>query len=359
MTLRVLTRPKELVEIDEAWRELASTTPTRPFTHPFWCLPWYRNLGKGRPFVVVLEEGGKLVALAPFFERRLAGIGLVRFLGHGLGAVSAPVIAPGYQDAAAGLWEAALSGRRFAELLEYDSTGPGLAALQALDGRRRAVSSRDVCPVIQLEGSLESWWEASNKELRRVLRRAERAVDASGGAHEVELVRQPDRLEAVLADLVAVHDAAEAANPRQHLLRGRWAPFTRELLRAAADAGHLRLFICRVDGRAVSFTVMLTGAGTMGMWLNRFDPEFARFSPGHLTLRAAVEQGFAEGLHEVDLLIGTPRYKWLWTRASYETMTVHAASSPTVFRTGRALLAAADLRRRRRHHHRSQDRSKP
>jgi CelD/BcsL family acetyltransferase involved in cellulose biosynthesis len=348
MTIRTLTSAEQLLGAREAWYELAAQRRSRAFTHPFWCIPWYLRLCKGRPFVITVTEGGALVALAPFFERPFPGLGLVRFLGHGLGAVSAPLVAIGREEVLCEIWSAALSGRRFLDLMEYDSTGSGVQALLSLDGRQHSVVKRDVCPVIRLGRSFESWLDGSDKELRRILRRAERALGASGAEYRVEVVTELDRLRSVLPEIVAVHDAAEAANPRQHLLADPWAAFTRDMFRAAADVGRLRLFVGRVDGRAVSFMVMLLGAGTMAMWLNRFDPAFAWISPGHLTLRAVVEHAIAEGLDEVDLLLGAPRYKRLWCKESYDTLTVHAASSSAAFRMGRMMLGADSLRRKAR-----------
>ena len=341
-----ITDADELHALTAEWTALADRAGARAFGYPFWCLPWLRRLGRGRPLVLTARVGDELVGLAPFHRRGLAGAGIVRFLGHGLGAVSRLLLAPGHEGAADALWRTALAASRFAELLEYDGNAPALDGLGA-SGRRCEVRPRDVCPVIRTTGALEDWWAASDSELRRVLRRAERALDADGVSFETELVVDPDRVGAVLPELIAIHDAAEARNPRQHFLAGRWAPFTRDLLTTAAADGRLRLFVGRTAGRPVSFALLLLGGGSMAMWLNRFDPAFDRFSPGHLTLRAVVEAAFAEGVPEVDLLLGDARYKRLWAQGEYRTLTVHAATSVLVLKTGRAVLATAAVRRRR------------
>src|SRR5437763_580018 len=102
-----------LHDLTAEWTALADRAGARAFGYPFWCLPWFRRLGRGRPLVVTGRVDDELVALAPFHQRGLGG-GVVRFLGHGLGAVSRVLLAPGHEAAAEALWREALPSWRFA-----------------------------------------------------------------------------------------------------------------------------------------------------------------------------------------------------------------------------------------------------
>ena len=347
MTVRVLTSLDEAEKVAGAWANLADTTTARAFTHPSWCLPWWRELGRGQLLVVTVERGGDLVALAPLHVRRYPGLQVARFLGHGLGAVSEVLVAPGHEDAEEELWAGVRDGgRRQLDLVEYRDGGGGLSGVDA-GGPIATVEPRDVCSVVPLAGTPEAWWSTAHKELRRIFRRAERQLAEAGVEHRTEIVTEPERVREVLPELIAVHDAAEAANPRQHLLAPPWVAFTTSLLHHAATAGRLRLLVGRADGQASSFMLLLAGGGAHAMWLNRFDPAFARFSPGHLTLRAALEDGFETGAHELDLLIGPNRYKNLWATETYRTFTVRAASSSARRRAGDAVRRLLNMARQR------------
>lgn len=314
------------------WEALAAGSGAAPCAHPAWCLPWWEHLGRGRLHVATVRAGGPgspLLAVGPFHLRRRGRLQAVRFLGHGLGALSAPVVDPDHPEAAEVLW-ADLTRRssHHLQLVTYDARDRSLDALRRVAGPGLRVGWEDVCPTIDLAGGYDGEM-ARRPELRRVLRRAARALERRGAAHEVEVVTAAGHAESVLGDLAAVHDAAEAGRPRQHLLAGRLGAFTRSLVAEAARAGVLRLSIGRVDGRAVSFALCLRGPGGPALWLNRFDPAYSDIAPGHLLIEEMVTSAAAGGDRSVDLMIGDFRYKRLWATSSHDTLTVDG-SGPAV-----------------------------
>lgn len=324
IVVEVLRREEQLEAIEPEWAALAERVGSRAFTRPFWAIPWWHHLGRGRLLVATARESGRLVALAPLYVRRLAGLEEVRFLGHGLGAVSELVVEVGHEAAARQLWRTVLHGR-YAQLLEYDERGAGLIELRSVSGANVRVSPRDLCPVVRVKESFDSYWSGRDRELARILRRADRSL--AGREYRMELITEPHRLREALPQVVAVHDAADRRHEREHLLAGGWVAFTKALLARAAEVDALRLFIGRVDGRAISFAVTFRETAGLAMWLNRFDPEFKDLAPGHRLLGAMVRHVFDEGLDRLDLLIGDSRYKRLWADEHYETLTVDAASS--------------------------------
>ena len=338
--LRVLTSGDELASLRQGWDELNEAAGARPFTGWSWCSTWWRHLGRGRLNVVVCEESGVPVALAPLHERWRLGLRLTRFLGHGLGSVSEVVVAPGHEDAGMRIWKHLLSSpNRFLELLEYDAHHAGLVNI-ALASASTQVEVRDRCPVIALKGSWDEYLKSRSKSLRRALRVGEQRLADEGSEHRTEVVTTPERLEAVLPEVKSVYDLAERAAPRQHFLAGPLAGFTRQLLGLAAEEDRLRLFVSRVDGKPVSFDMAFAAGRRLSVWVGRFDPAFAQLSPGHLSQRAIMERAFEEGHDEVDLLLGDHAYKRRWSTGEYETLSVYAASTGLGLGAGRALLGA-------------------
>lgn len=327
------------------WAALAERAGAAPCARPAWCLPWWEHLGRGRLHVVTVRRGGPagpLVAVGPFHLRRRGRLDAVRFLGHGLGALSAPVVDPEHPGAADALWAEVLSDpARHLQLCTYDARDPSFDALSRAGGPGLRVRWEDVCPTIDVEGGLDDHL-ASRPELRRVLRRARRALDRRGSTYGVEAVTDADRAGRVIGELTAVHDAAEADRPRQHLLADRLGSFTRDLILEAAGAGTLHLSIGRVDGRAVAFALCLRGPGGPAMWLNRFDPSFSDVSPGHLLIEELVRSAHGAGDRLVDLMIGDFRYKRLWSTGSHDTLTVEGSGRAGTAAIRRVEITAVD-----------------
>lgn len=340
MKVSVLTSVEELADVGEQWQELADAAGGRATTQPFWCLPWWRHLGRGSPLVVTVYADGRLAALAPLHERRMAGLRVVRFFGHDLGAVSEVLVAPGLESSAEAVWALLLSGRRrYLELAQYRADSAAFAALREVSGSA-VIAPSDVCRTLSVPAGGEGYLADRPKNLRRSLRRADERMDEEGRRHSVEVVAEFARVAQVLPELVDVYDDAERDRPRQHLLAGAWAPFTIDLLETAAAADRLRLFVGRIDGCPVSFDLGLLSGGRLEIWLGRYAPAWARFSPGHLSMRAVINYAAEAGVREIDLGLGDDPYKRLWCPERYTTVRVTAASSPAAMSLGAGVLSA-------------------
>ena len=114
------------------WNDLGEELGASPFALPAFALAWWEHLGRGRLWIATVRDGsGRLVGLAPFHVRRLGGLDVVRWLGHGLGAVSELLVRPTKGDVAACIWSTLADRRRCAiHLIEYRHAGAGLAQLR-------------------------------------------------------------------------------------------------------------------------------------------------------------------------------------------------------------------------------------
>ncbi len=341
----VATSLDDLAALAPEWDELARSLGAPLFSRPFWCLPWARHLSSGRPHVVAVRDGSDLLGVAPVAIQSAGPVQLVRFLGHGLGAVTSFLHPSDRPDVAESLWAAVLGDRRrFAQLLEQRAPRSGPVVPQHWPAR---VQPRDTCLTVACSGDIETYLQTRPKKLRENLRRAERALAADDHSHEIELVTDAGRWREVRPEAIRVFDAAEAAQPRQPMFGGPFAGFTDDFLLTSAETGRLRLFLGRVDGEAVSLGIAFVVDGTLSYWITRFDPRFAHASVGVLLLRGIIAHGFEAGLDQVDLLLGDQGHKRRWSTGSYDTLTVLTASHPGVLRLGAAALTAAERVRRR------------
>jgi alpha-maltose-1-phosphate synthase len=349
--VRVVRDAAGIADLEPAWRDLATSSAARLFGHPYWGLTWWRELGRGELRVATAWDGDRLVALAPLHRRPRGGLRVIQFLGHGLGTVSELLVAPGYEAAAEQVWRAVLDGSRsYLNVVEYPADGRGLAELIRLADPAIDVRPSNVCPYVEVDGSFDVYLETRSSELRRILRRADRAVERRGAEFRVELVTDQARADELMTPLTTLFSAAERANPRQHLLAPPWRGFTRALVHAAAEVGTLRLFVGWLDEQIAAFALAFSDGNSLAMWANRFDPELRDVSPGHLVSRAMVAEGFAEGVRRVDFLLGEGRYKRLWCTDATSTVTVLGARARPLLVAGHATAAicgrASRLRRR-------------
>lgn len=350
LTTSVTTTEAEAEALAPEWRELGSVAGAGPFTGPEYGLSWWRHRGRGRLHIVTVRCTGQLVALAPLHVRPLAGLSAVRWLGHGLGTVGQVLVRPGYSAAASAVWQH-LAGlpRVLLDLLEYRDDGGGLAELRRSEALTVSAGLRDVCPVIELDGldSAETLLSRLNRRhrLRRSMARAERELQLQGAVFETETATDLDGWRRLLPAVEAVYDAAEAAQPRLHLLRPPWRDFLVEFLESMVGRGEATVFLARVGGRPAGFEVTIDSTGTRAHWLSRFDPAFGPTSPGHLLMRSIVDAAIARGLERCDLLIGDGPHKLPWATASYDTLTVHAAPRALPMRCAAlsSALAARDV----------------
>jgi CelD/BcsL family acetyltransferase involved in cellulose biosynthesis len=61
------------------------------------------------------------------------------------------------------------------------------------------------------------------------------------------------------------------------------------MLADTAQAGALRLFVARIDGRAVAFDIVMAAGDGLFCWVGRFDPAHRAITPGALNQKAIVE----------------------------------------------------------------------
>jgi CelD/BcsL family acetyltransferase involved in cellulose biosynthesis len=307
----------------DEWRELADACEAGPVARPTFALHWWQHLGEGSLRVVTVREADRLVALAPLHARRAGPVRVVRWLGHGLGSVAEALVRPGHEHAADLLWRTAAGRGAVLDLVECDERGP----LPSGNGGLRSVttSPRDACPVIDVSGDAEAHLAApARKRVRRTVRVARRRLEEAGTPFTTVVADDAATLAAVLPDVRRVFDAAEAAQPRQHLLTGPWADFTEAVLREGVASGEVVVLVGYIGDAPAVFDVVFVSARATAVWLGRFDPDAARFSPGHLLQCAGIDWAHAHGKAHIDLLLGDSYYKRLWAERAYGTLDVQA-----------------------------------
>jgi CelD/BcsL family acetyltransferase involved in cellulose biosynthesis len=86
--------------------------------------------------------------------------------------------------------------------------------------------------------------------------------------------------------------------------------FLRSLLPQLSAAALLRLHTLQIDSLIIAAVFVLHGHETAYFYISGFDPEWSRFSPGNVTVAAAMRQAASEGAREIHFLRGREPYKY-------------------------------------------------
>jgi CelD/BcsL family acetyltransferase involved in cellulose biosynthesis len=315
-TARLITRAEELEPYLAGWDALAAAS-RRPMAAPGWLLPWWRHVAPEGALLrtVILEEGGELVGLAPFyahpgrfgrFDYRLLGVPVSQRVG--------PLTAPGRERELAEAAAAAFAGARPTaalvsfEAIEEGSSEPELLARSypGILPPRVSRGQLQACPMVTLgQDSFDAWLQQRSSNFRQQFRRASRQLAEAGGRRR-------------LADAGSLERDVESFWKLHHS-RWEWRGGSglpermRELiLDSAAQLGvgeRLRLWMIELGDEAIGAGLFIEGGGDIVYVNGGFDEEHARLRPALLAIAAAVEEGFERGEQRLDLGSGANPYK--------------------------------------------------
>ena len=319
-----------------AWRELVGASgQASPFlAHDWFECCWRTAEPARRPEVLVVEDGAGPVAMVPL----TAGLGRlhrlrVRTLAM-LNAPDTPFVDWPMVGAAEPVVAAVLdhlAARRDWDVLALDglpTSSPILKALQAAlpERLRSQTSPGPASPYLPVTGSWEAFWSSTSQRFKKTLRsdrnRLERAGRVTIEEHRAVAPDSP-----VFAELLDV-SRRSWKGPRGLAIATmpRMAEFFGELTRRATANGWLRLWVLRLDGRAVATEYQLEGAGRIHALRGDFDASLpGELSPGSCLSAEIVRQLFAlDTVHEYDMGPGDNPYKARWAAATHETAALRA-----------------------------------
>lgn len=301
LDIEVFRSAEAFQEAAPAWRALAARI-RNPFLAHEWHETYWRSLGEGTPEIVLVRDGGQPLALAPLTRR---ADGALWFSGDDLTDVL-DVLAARAEGLDAVASHLARAGTAL-ELRFIPEGSPTLAILpRVLAAAGFAVEAAPlvVSPRVSLATSFEEQVSELGKKDRHELRRKMRRLEAAGAPSFAWV----DDLDASLGRFVSWH--RRAPGEKAEFLTTARERFFRELARAGAPAGWLRIGELRIDGRAIAVLFALEWDGTLAAYNAAVDPDAVALSPGILLHAYAMRDAIGRGLATYDLLRGDEPYKY-------------------------------------------------
>lgn len=302
-----------------------------------WLATWWKHLSQGRRLhVLAVRRGSDLVGIAPLALRppqpgRLLPFRALEFMGMGdIGSDYLDVIARQDQEDAVvqAVADYLKSHGRVLDLRRVRSGSRRIAALRArlqAAGWQASREATEHCAYIALKGHDWKSYIATVSRAHRanVNRRIRRLTEVFGG-YQFARARTEDERQEYFREFLRLHQLRWSGEEETTAITGpSVVAFHDEFSRLALERGWLRLYLLRIQGRAVASTYSFRYGDKFYYYQAGYDPELRDHSPGLATLGLTVQDAIADKVAEFDMLHGREGYKSLWTHTRHELERVH------------------------------------
>lgn len=332
---------------------LARCADANVFLSHEWLHSWwtsYRPLARLR--ILVLDEGGRCVAIAPMMlcrERRFGlPVRVLRFIGDGTWETDhmSFLLDEERRDAMCRRLFEQIEALPWdvAEFNQMPATSPTTDSLVAFaQSRWRVDVSTHPCPRIHLPASYSELLAALPSRFRTALRSSRRRLEES---HRIEfgLHVEPDGLPAALDTLFENHAGRwHAKGSGGVFVDARRRDFYSVLSGRLLSRGWLRFYHLKVDGRVVAQQYCFGLDRTTMLLQEGFDITLAKENIGNALRGFVLEHLIKEGGGVYDFLAGQSRHKSNWANDNLDDLRI-GCTRRTLY--GRMIGALADMSER-------------
>ncbi len=341
-------------ETIQQWDRLAIHSD-QPFASPHWLLPWWKHASPRSAGlrIVTVSDQDQLAAVLPLFVEKTALGQRYRFLGSGA-SPTVDIVANEHaindttwlRKAMAALqpspraviWDGTPEASPWPDQMKHQWEGGG--ALSDEFGMR--------IPRLTLSyPSFDDWYQSKSRNFRQKTKQQSKRLSQSDA--RFELLERPASWADEIQTFAQLHRAVWDRKGGSSVLR----PGMEAALVDAAEAlaPHGRFFVWKLvfGERAVSSAIFFAAGQVLSYWLGGYDPEWARFQPGLMTLIRAIEHAYDGDYELLDLGPGAQSYKYRLsdneTRATWHTTSQHGFGHQTQrlhLANSRARMALAD-----------------
>jgi CelD/BcsL family acetyltransferase involved in cellulose biosynthesis len=323
-----ITRIKSISELEtyhDAWHMLAAGAPMRS---PEWLLTWWEIYGTADDKLWILRlcnPEGDLVGLAPLYLQDARGKATLRLLGSANDFTHHTnwITAPGYEaqvgkEVARFLirnkseWE-----RLLFEAVDADA-GAILATIKYLAEKSFLYHKRQIHSVwkIALPETWDKYLMMLSRSHRKRCRKLQRLFFDSGKIH-LHLAEDEAGLREGFAVLLKLHGArwGSAKQPLGVFTDQKFQKFHKKISRKLLARKQLRLAWLEYEGKPLAVEYQFFDSKTVYAYQAGVDLSKNDFSPGRLSMMAAIQFAITRGCKFFDLLRGNEPYKKNWRAA--------------------------------------------
>lgn len=283
-----------------------------------WCWAWWRRYGRGRRlFIICVEEGERLVGLAPLFISSYLGLPfrVASLIGTGPSDYGDILIEPGRTEAAIGAMLDYLEANRRWDVLDLQQLPPASTALR-IESLTGIFSTRrlgqDECFSMDLPSSYDEYLASLSKKFRWNVEYYRRRLSRD---HDVNFRKTVDE-QSVSTDIdtfFRLHQKRFISKRKLgRFISPAFVRFHAESALELLKVGRLGLFFLEIDGKPVAALYGFELHGCFYYYLAGFEPEWGRMSVSTVLLSYVIEECIDQGMRSFDFLRGNEGYKLKW-----------------------------------------------
>ena len=366
MTLRCVTYDSNnaFVALEKSWRALAERTPgVSLFSSWEWQSTWWKHYGGTRsPRIITVWNGGELIGLLPIYltpEVTIPGVPGIEARLVASGGDTSPdylgaLVDPQWEsDVSVRLIDALLAGAsewdtlRFTDMSRNSFTEALAPSLQNGTVHTEATPAEQI-QIVRLPPSWDEYLGAMGRDRRYRARRQRKLAQSEIGA-EFRVYSRSDELRRAFPMLIQLHRkrwTAKDANEGS-FRTDRYINFHSEVMELCAENGWVRLYSLEVPGasageppRPIAMFYCYRYRDEILYFQSGFDPEYEKYSPGHVLMGFSIESALGEGALVFDMLKGNHAYKSMWANDSRTTQQIvaHRSTVPGLMALGQRWL---------------------
>ena len=325
MAILELQKIDEFNDFETWWnRLLARSLDNHPFLTYEWLTSWWKHFGKGKELkFFTAESQGAVSLVVPVMYSKAKVFGSRRCkveLAATRDSDYQGFLVTNFQEAARSvnqLIESVMEDSNDADCIVFgripeDSFTARLFEEINEEGLRVSRSATKPCHYVTLPSNYEIYSQALGSNMRRNLKIWERQALKD---YRVEFVKYDEigTIEEAMKNFFELHQKSQIAKGNCGVFsENAYRSFHTEVAKAFAEKGWLGLFFLTFNDKPVSAVYSYEYNGKLYAYLCGFDPEYARYRPGHLAFKNLIKYGIDKRLKELDFLRGDEEYKSRW-----------------------------------------------
>ncbi len=301
------------------WDDLLQRSASAPFfMHYSYQHTWWRYLGNDNlVLIAVRTAAGQLVGLAPLYAQKnearqweLSFVGCVDVSDY----LDILVDRDYVDNVCQVLLDCLADPRRLAwdklylcSLPQNSLTHNFLVPAAEARGWQVRVSQQDICPVITLPESWDSYLAGLDKKQRHEIRRKTRKIESEAQTR-LYVVDSETGLAEAMDDFIALHQ--KSTQDKQDFWSHSLIQFFKAVAIELARANWLKLYFIEVDGQKAAAMLCFDNNNEFLLYNSGYDPELSALSPGNVLTAYTIEEAIRLGRHRYDFLRGDEVYKF-------------------------------------------------
>lgn len=293
----------DFVQAKDIWDRIVQESQTATFFQTFeWQKNWWEHFGKGKLWLLAINEDKELIGLASFEEKE----SVLNFLGTN--NVLNGQLVTDFGDIVAKKGKEEECWRQILEFFKIPKDfhfireeSPSSSVLKKLGGK---LEVEDVSPYLNLPLSWEEYLASLPRKPRHELRRKMRRFEGAGFSHSCLYCDYQNNIEEFFALF------RQTSGQKEKFLTEGMKEFFKSLGDIFLPREMFELCFLNLNDKKAAATLAFTFKNEVLLYNSGFDQNFSALVPGLILKACLIKKAIEEGRRRFDFLRGRERYKY-------------------------------------------------